>query len=253
MIDMAKKSFRAGPLRIRVSTQGERVPKERLTVDRILDATFEIMRTGGYEAVSMRSVAKALDTGPASLYAHVANREQLDQLVVERIASSIPIPEPDPERWDDQVKQLLIDTLGAYREHPGSARATMGMVPTQVGALRNAEGLMALCMAGGVPAQLAAWFCDLAALYVGAVAVEESIWAERYRVTARDAGEQEWERIAVELSELFSSLPAADFPILSALPDVMTSGDGDDRLGFALDVLLGGLKSLSSREASGEA
>ena len=246
---MPKKSFRTGPLRVRVGAPGERaVPKERLTVDRILDATFEIMRTGGYEAVSMRSVAKALNTGPASLYAHVANREQLDQLVVERIASSVPIPDPDPERWDDQLKQLLVDTLGAYREHPGSARATMGMVPTQVGALRNAEGMMALCLAGGVPAQLAAWFCDLAALYVGAVAVEESIWAERSRVTARDEAEQEWERISAELTELFASLPAADFPILTSLPDVMTSGDGDDRLNFALDVLLGGLKALSSRE-----
>lgn len=56
------------------------------------------MRTGGYDAVSMRPVAKALDTGPASRYAHVANREQLDQYVVERIVSTIEIPEPDPER-----------------------------------------------------------------------------------------------------------------------------------------------------------
>jgi AcrR family transcriptional regulator len=226
-----------------ITPAGDRpVPKERLSVDRIVDVALEQMRVGGYDAVSMRTIARALDTGPASLYAHVANREQLDQFVVSRIAGAIEIPEPDPARWDEQVKELLVSLLDAYRAHPGSARATLGMVPTEVGALRHAEGLMALCLAGGVPPQHAAWFCDLSALYVGAVAVEESIWQERYTHIDDEAG---WAEIGEELRALFASLPTDRFPILSSMPEVMTHGDGNDRLGFALDVLLAGLKALS--------
>ena len=98
--------------------------------------------------MSMRSLAKELDTGPASLYAHVANREELDQLIVERIASSMRSPSPTRSGGRSSSRSV-IETLAAYREHPGAARAAMGMVPTKVGGLRNADGIMAMCMAGG--------------------------------------------------------------------------------------------------------
>ncbi len=84
--------------------------KEPLTTERIVDAALEMMRTQGYDAVSMRSLARALDTGPASLYQHVRNRDELDQLVIDRIATLIHVPAADPERWAEQLKQLLRDT-----------------------------------------------------------------------------------------------------------------------------------------------
>jgi AcrR family transcriptional regulator len=221
-----------------------RVVKERLTPDRIVDVALQQMKEMGYESVSMRSIAKALDTGPASLYAHVSSREHLDQLVIDRISSSIEVEEADPERWEEQVKDFLTRMLQAYRDHPGSARATMGVVPTEVGSLRAAEALMAYCLAGGIQPQLAAWFCDLTALYVGAVAVEEGIWQERYAEALQPA---DWDKVSAELNTLFATLPTDRFPILSSMADVMTNGDGDDRQGFALDVLLLGLKALSAR------
>ena len=65
-----EKSWQAGPLRIRVTLPDQEAPrpKERLTVERIVDTAMELMAEKGYDAVSMRSIAKALDTGPASLY-----------------------------------------------------------------------------------------------------------------------------------------------------------------------------------------
>ena len=48
---------------------------------------MRILLDQGYEAVSMRKVAQALETGPASLYAHVANKKELDQLLVDRAAA----------------------------------------------------------------------------------------------------------------------------------------------------------------------
>jgi AcrR family transcriptional regulator len=243
-----RRTFRAGPIRVRVaSTPPAGTPvKERLTVDRIVDTALELMRTRGYEAVSMRAIAKALDTGPASLYAHVASKGQLDQLVVNRICAGIEVPEPDPERWEEQIKELLRSTLAAYRRHPGSARAAMGMIPTEEGALVTAEGMMAICLAGGVPDQLAAWFGDLVALYVGAIAVEESIWAER--AAAGEVADSE-EEVVEQVRAYFDSLPGDRFPILSSMAGVMTAGSGDDRFEFGLDVLVAGLRSLAARSS----
>src|SRR6478736_6204328 len=133
-----EKSWQAGPLRIRVTLpDGEAPPpKERLTVERIVDAAMDLMSEQGYDAVSMRSLARALDTAPASLYAHVSNREEVDQLVVDRISHLLPVPEPDPERWQEQLGQMMRDALALYRTHPGTARAAMGVIPLGEGGIR---------------------------------------------------------------------------------------------------------------------
>lgn len=243
-----EKSWQAGPLRIRVTMPegAPPIPKERLTVDRIVDAAMDLMSRQGYDAVSMRSLAKELGTGPASLYAHVANREELDQLVIDRIAGQLEIPEPDPERWVEQVKQMFRDMLDLYRAHPGSARAAVGMIPTEMGAMRSMEGLLALCAAGGISPQAAAWFCDLAAMYVGAVAVEEAIWTQRQNSTS--AGEEpDHGEIDAQLRAFMESLPTDRFPHVSSMAAVMVTGDGVDRFEFGLDVLLAGLAAVSEK------
>jgi hypothetical protein len=172
-------------------------------------------------------------------------REELDQLVVDRVSAQMPAPVADPEHWEEQIKQFTRDALDVYRAHPGSARATLGLIPAMEGSLRAAETLVSLCLAGGVPRQAAAWFCDLFALYVGAVAVEESIWVDR----ARDAGAEGPDHAALDeqLGDYFSSLPPDKFPMLSALAREMVTGDGEDRFEFALDILIGGLKAYSAR------
>ena len=54
------------------------------------------------------------------------------------------------------------EMLELYRAHPGSARAAMGIIPTGSGAIRATEGMLSVCLAGGITPQAAAWFCDLA-------------------------------------------------------------------------------------------
>lgn len=245
---MARRTTRGWLMPDDQSAASRQPPKLRLTRDRIVDAALQMMADHGYESVSMRSLAKALDTGPASLYAHVANREELDQLVMDRIGRGLVLPEPDPERWQEQLKQVLRDTLELYRAHPGSARATLGAVPTVEGTMRIAEGLMAIMVTGGVSEQAAAWFCDLSALYVGAVAYEESIWLMRQ---ASEDEEFDHEAIDAELRGFFASLPADRYPLLTSLAGILTNGGGDERFEFALDVLVSGLAAASDRYRSG--
>jgi AcrR family transcriptional regulator len=249
MADKNARTFHAGPLRIRVSTPGPAsrpAPKERLTAERIVDVALEVMAADGYEAASMRRIARELGTGPASLYAHVANREELDQLVVDRVAAQMPTPVADPDRWDEQVKQFTRDALDVYRAHPGTARATLGMIPSMEGSLQAAETLMSLCLAGGVPPQAAAWFCDLSSLYVTSIAVEEAIWVERQNSTP--AGEEpDHVAIDVQLRSFMESLPADRFPHVTSMAAVMVAGEGPERFEFGLDVLLAGLAAVSEK------
>ena len=76
-----------------------REPRERaLTRDAIAAATLKIVDAEGLDAVTMRRVAQELGTGAASLYAHVAGKEELLELIVERVIGEVEIPaEPDPD------------------------------------------------------------------------------------------------------------------------------------------------------------
>jgi AcrR family transcriptional regulator len=238
-----ERSWQAGPVRVRVTLprarREERPPKERLTTERIVDTAMALMAADGYDAVSMRSLAKALDTGPASLYQHVANRDELDQLVIDRIARQLDIPAPDPDHWADQLKDVLRQMRDLYRDHPGSARAAMAQIPTLEGSMRAAEGIMAICVAG-------AWMCDLAALYVSAVGYEEALWVQRQNSTA-PGEEPDHEAIDAEMVELWNQLPPELFPLLTKYAPEMTAGDGDDRFEFGIDVLVAGLAAVSEK------
>ena len=208
-----------------------------LSADRIVDAALKVLVRDGYDAVSMRKVAQELDTGAASLYAHVANKRELDSLMVDRVARDLEIPEPDPDRWQEQIAEVMRDRLAVMRAYPGVARAAIGNIPLGERSLEGSDRMLGILRAGGVPDQQAAYAVDLLSLYVCAVAFEE---------TVRGAGEWTGEGIREWVDQLtgyFRGLPADRFPNVVALASALTAGDGDDRFEFGVQVIVAGLTS----------
>lgn len=240
--DPTTRTFRAGPLRVRVRA-GSPAPRERLSADRIVEVALAQMKERGYDAVSMRSVARELGTGAASLYAHVTNRNELDALVLERVASRLEVPDPDPERWQEQLRDVMTRMLRLYDEHPGVARASLGMVPMSPRLLKIIDRLAALLRAGGVPDQAAAWFLDVMALYVSSVAVERDVWRTRGMVPGEHDEHQD------ALQQFFRDLPDEEFPVLASLAAELAAGDADARFGFGLDLLIAGVTAYAQGRA----
>lgn len=217
-----------------------RAVREPLTRDRIVDAAMGLLLDQGYEAVSMRKVAQALNTGPASLYAHVANKKELDQLMLERAARGLKLEEPDPERWQEQLKDLMRSMLEMLRAYPGVARAAIGQVPLGERALESSENMLGILKAGKLSDQAAAWAVDLIPLYVTAVAFEESVQG------AADWTETDVVEYVGGLRTFFQGLPAEKFPVMIALAGALTSGAlGDERFEFGVQVIVAGLASLA--------
>lgn len=241
--DPTSRTFQAGPLRVRVTTgrPGAAEPRERLSADRIVDVALAQMKERGYDAVSMRSIARQLGTGAASLYAHVANRDELDILVLERVASRIEVPEPDPERWREQLRAVMVQMLALYDEHPGVARASLGLIPMSPRLLRSADRMAAIMRAGGISDQAVAWFLDLMGLYVGSVAVERDVWRTR-SIMSEDHDEHH-----EAVHQFFRDLPEDEFPVLASIAEAMSVGDQDDRFGFGLDILIAGLAAYGTK------
>ena len=85
----------------------DRPAKPPLSEDAVVDAALALLKAEGLDSVTMRRVAAALDTGPASLYVYVSGREGLIQAMRDRVLRTVGLEAPDPERWRAQVHALL--------------------------------------------------------------------------------------------------------------------------------------------------
>jgi AcrR family transcriptional regulator len=219
----------------RPRSRRDRPAKPALSREAIVDAALAIVRDEGVDALTMRRIAQALDTGPASLYVYVANREELHELVFEAAVATVATEETDPEHWREQLHALaarMVDAL--VREFPGLARLAMAHIPIGDNAMRVAESMISLLKAGGVSDQAAAYGVDLISLFVTASAYEESLYAALYDP---DHEQREIARIA----DRFSHLDPERYPTTAALAERMTAGDGDERFDLGLDVIVNGL------------
>ena len=127
----------------------------------------------------MRRVAAELDTGPASLYVYVANRDELCRAMLDRVAAGVPLEPADPARWREQVHRHMTAMCEAMAAHPGIAQVALANIPTGGNALRAAEALLATLRAGGIADQPAAWGCDILPLIATATVVEGDIYRAR--------------------------------------------------------------------------
>ena len=107
----------------------QRPARAPLSREAIVDAALRVLDREGAAGLSMRRVADELGTGPASLYWHVANKDALIDLIVDRVAGEVPLPEPDPDRWQEQLRDWLLGVRRRVRTPPGRGRPHPGSHP----------------------------------------------------------------------------------------------------------------------------
>jgi len=225
--------------------------RQPLSQDAIVDAAIRVLDAEGLDAVSMRRVAEELKTGPASLYAHVENKEELLDLVRERVLAEVRLPTPDPARWQEQIKELAYEIQRAHAGHRDIARLSLGSIPTGYYQLRIGEALMAIMVAGGVPPSVAALATDRLSLYITADAYEGALVVANYGLGTPDAAERFRERLA-QIHAYYKALPPDAFPMLSRYVDELIEADSDTRFEFGLDMLIRSLDTYVQTPSSGE-
>jgi AcrR family transcriptional regulator len=210
----------------------EESQRRPLTRDAIVDAALVVLEREGMAGLSMRKVAEELGTGAASLYWHVRDKEELLSLLLDRIVGEAELPEPDPEHWQERLKELMRSARRLLSERRDAAQLSLGRIPAGPNSLPVMERNLAVAAASGLPPRVIALATDMFALYVGAFAYEASL-----RVPGASPD---------ELREYFRSLPPERFPNLAALADDLTAGDEDERFEFALELLVRGLEAMGA-------
>jgi AcrR family transcriptional regulator len=229
---------------VRHRSTRDRPAKAPLSESAVVDAALAILQSDGLEAVTMRRVAAALDTGAASLYVYVAGRDGLLQAMLDRVTATVHLEAPDPSRWRTQLHELLQRMHRALVTHPGMAAMTLEDPPTTEVVLRLTENLLGILLAGGIAPQDAAWACDVFVSLVTAVASEDDVRRARGR-----GGDDQRRGQADEVYKTFAALPPDRFPILSAHAAEMVAGIGAERFHFAIDVVIEGLVARAARRS----
>ncbi|MFW5415203.1 TetR/AcrR family transcriptional regulator C-terminal domain-containing protein [Nocardiopsis sp. CNT-189] len=216
-------------------------PKRKpLTPEVITDKALEVLDRDGLDSLSMRKVAAELGVAVSALYVHVRDKEELLQVMYERVYSGFRVPEPDAEKWRSQVKEMARELRGILRSHRDMARISMGRFPSGPEMIMQLERMFALFLAAGLPVPLAAKAGDMLSLLVEGVVLEDDMWHGQgiREYTGKDAG---------EVGDYFSRLPADRFPTLALHGGELLSGSADERFELFLDVFISGLEAQLDR------
>jgi AcrR family transcriptional regulator len=217
-------------------------PRAPITREAIVEAALAVLNKEGLEGLSMRRVADELGTGAASLYWHVRNKEELFQLIFDRVIREMVLPEPDPAHWKEQLKALGIQmrkTLSKYRD---VARLSFGRIPAGPQTALMSEWLFTLLQPVGMPDRVIAYIGDIAGLYVGAFCFEESLGY------ASPTGEDlPPEQIVQMMKDYMLSLPRDRFPRTIKALDMIFAFNPEERFEFGLDLIIAGLESYATK------
>jgi AcrR family transcriptional regulator len=231
-------------------TRRTRADKPALSREAIVAAAIRVIDEEGFEAVSMRRVAQEFGTGAASLYAYVANKDELMDLIVDEIMLESAVDDQEPAEdvvdWQEQIKAMVRAGYHTLIAHRDIAKALLGRIPFGPNGLRNVENMLKLLRAHGMPDYVAAYAGDLIGQYMVGTAIEDYMWQQRYP----DATPEQVSAAMSEVGDYLESLPKEEFPNLTALARVMVGenvGEPEsplfDRFELGLDILVRGLAS----------
>jgi AcrR family transcriptional regulator len=120
-----------------------------LTHDRIAAAALAVVDRDGLPTLSMRTVATELGIGTMSLYRYVADREEVERLIVDSILAGLDLTLPSEGLWTDLVSLLVQRMRTAIGDHPHVTPLLVAHRHTSTGLFRWGEAVLAVLTSAG--------------------------------------------------------------------------------------------------------
>ncbi|GAB2983844.1 TetR/AcrR family transcriptional regulator [Amycolatopsis acidiphila] len=212
-----------------VESRRNRPAKPPLSRDAIVDEALRQITSDDGAGMSLRRIAKALDTGPASLYAYVDDMTELQALVLDRALDAVAVGEAG-EPWRDRLDGLLRSYAELLSTSPALAQLAVQTTAVGPNALRIAEALLEIFAEAGVEPATAAWAIDMLTMFVAAVAAEHALGSNP---AAPDG----------PVAQAINRAAASEYPRVHAARDHIMSGTGEERFTWFIDILVRGILS----------
>ncbi|GHE77124.1 hypothetical protein GCM10018785_51730 [Streptomyces longispororuber] len=173
----------------------QRRDQPALSREQIVAEALALLDAEGLEALSMRKLGTRLNAGATSLYTHVSNKDEIIELVVDRVYGEIDVPVPasaSHEDWraaalgfGENVREVLLRHIWI-----ASVLGELGMANLGPNMMRLTEDMLALFETRGFDLES----CDIAVKtiwgYVIGIATTEAAYLTTLARSGRD--EQAW-------------------------------------------------------------
>jgi len=217
--------------------------RDPISRDAIVTAAVQLLDREGLAALSMRKLADELGAGAASLYWHVGSKDGLLDLVMDQVIGEGKVPDPDPARWQEQLKQVARDQRAASLRHPWIVRVSIGRIPMGPNALRYSERILAILRAGGLPPHLSVQGYLLLIATVNGFTIDETGVDDSAPAAGAAAPRDpdSLQETADMARDYIASLPSSLFPTMTDLADEFALASPEERFELLIDIFVDGL------------
>ncbi|WP_371584280.1 TetR/AcrR family transcriptional regulator [Streptomyces sp. NBC_01314] len=232
-----------------VWTRPRRQKREQPALSRevIVAEAVKLLDEEGAAALSMRRLGARLNAGATSMYSHVANKDELIELVVDHVYGEMEAPGPDAAAdWRAAAARCAHGVRSTILRHAWSA-PMLGEVGVSLGpnSMRLTEGMLAMLEEAGFDLEQADHVVRILFAYVMGMTTSEAAWLT---MLARSGQSQEdWTRKVWPAVEQATR----DYPHLrrryAAQEGGRTSEVLVDNFGHGLDWVLDGLQARLDR------
>jgi AcrR family transcriptional regulator len=209
--------------------------RPQLTRERVVEEALAVIAHDGANALTMRRLATRLGVVPGTLYHHVRNKQQLQDLVLDGVLAEVDFDLDSSMTWTEQLKVLAHRLRQVLEDHPGIAGILKTRDPLGPHSLALAEAFLSPLQTAGFGNREAGLAFFLLLDYTIGFAVSNtptSVNEQRVRDPA----------IRTQLHQFFRSLPPDRFPALVALGEHVWVDNRSERFTAGLQVLVDGLE-----------
>ncbi|WP_067481438.1 TetR/AcrR family transcriptional regulator [Actinomadura hibisca] len=186
-------------------------------------AALALVDEGGLSALTMRSLAARLKTGPMTIYNYVDGREGLEELVTEAVMAQATWDDAPSDDWRHRVRTIAEAMWRTARAHPATIPLILTRRGLDPGTLRPAEALLeALAASGRTGTDLLVAFRVVQGFVMGLAQAELTGDAQ-------------------SAPDRMTALPQADFPHLIELAHAAGKSDPEQEFYTGMQIIIAGL------------
>ncbi|WP_032377648.1 TetR/AcrR family transcriptional regulator [Rhodococcoides fascians] len=205
---------------------------DALTKERIVQAAIEMLDEGGTDALTFRTLAARLSTGPGALYHHVGNRDDLLAATATAVMASAFEPIPENEAEGRGVRGLTMRVFDVITTRPWLA-TQLAAAPWQPAVMHLFDRIGTELDAHGVPERAQFDAASVLLYHVLGVASQ------------RDAGMQLPATVTDRAAFLDSTRTAVtdsgDYPFLTRIASQFAGHDDREQFQAGVDIILAGI------------
>ncbi|TFC55432.1 TetR family transcriptional regulator [Cryobacterium sp. TMT2-15-1] len=211
------------------ATKRDGVTRERLNRERVLTAAIEVADRDGLDSLTMRRLGEELGVEAMSIYAHVANKDDLLTGMVDTIFAGIELPSLSDD-WRTAIRKRSVSFRDALSRHPWATSVKDSGTSPGPATLRHLDMALGTLRNGGLSLALTAHAISAIDSYVYGFSMREKTLPFKTE-----------EEIPIMTQILLTELPTAEYPYLAELTANQVLQPGyhyANEFEFGLDLML---------------